>query len=224
MASAELRPAAAPEPSVGACYRHAGRAFLNDLPLLLVLGLVTAAVQWAGWALLEGSGLVALAGLVFAALVAVPVRWGFDFVCLRAARGESPEGRDLLRPFERHREAAIAAAVTTLLIVGGLALAIVPGVLLWCRLAFVPYLLTDERMSAEEALRESWRLTRGRTWTLLGMGATGVLLSLVGLAALGVGLLPASIWWDLAMASFYHADVEPGAGAGVDEVGRTPVW
>jgi hypothetical protein len=198
-----------PEPAVGACYRHGGRAFLAELPILLVLGLVTAGAVCASWALLGGRGPVALAGLAFSVLVAIPLKWGFFYVCLRAVRGEAPEGRDLLRAFERHREAAVAAAAVGLLTFLGVCLLVVPGIVLACRFAFVPYLLTDEGLDAQEALRESWRLTRGRSWTIFGIGAMGSLLSLVGLAAGGIGLLPAQMWWDLALASFYHAEIEP---------------
>jgi hypothetical protein len=210
MSFAESIPSTVPEPGVGSCYRHGGRAFLAELPILLVLGLVTGAVSVGVSALTDGHGLVALVGFVLLVLVGIPLKWGFYFVCLRAARGEAPEGRDLLRPFERHREAAIAAFVVLLGVVGGLVLLVVPGVIVYCRTRFVPYLLTDEGMSAEQALRESWRLTRGRTGTILGIVVTGWILCAIGLAAAGIGVLPALIWWDLAMASYYHAEVEPG--------------
>lgn len=209
MTSSEPLALDVPDPGVGACYRHAGRAFLDEVPLLLVLGLVTAAVGAAGWAWMGTRGVLGLAGLVFTVLVAIPVKWGFYHVCLRVVRGEEAEGRDLLRPFDRHRDAAAAAAVVWLATTVGFCLLVVPGVVLWCRFAFVPYLLTDEGMSAEEALRTSWRLTRGRSWTLFGIGAFGLVLCAVGLAAAGVGVLPALVWWDLAMAAYYHAEVEP---------------
>ena len=65
--------------------------------------------------------------------------------------------------------------------------------------------------AAVDAIRESFRLTRGLEGTILGIIVAGLLASGLGLAMLGLGLVPALIWWDLAMASLYHAEVLPSS-------------
>ena len=49
----------------------------------------------------------------------------------------------------------------------GTVLFIIPGIYLACRLSFTTFLVTDRKMEAIEAVKESWRLTDGHCWTVL---------------------------------------------------------
>jgi hypothetical protein len=200
---------AAPDPTVGACYRHGWDAFLRQLPALLILGLITAAVVSAASGLTQRSGLVTWIGIALGAFVATPLKYGFYGICLDAARGQRADPEQLLRVRDNYREIVIGGVIATLVVIAGLVFLVVPGIYLYCRLQFLPYLLVNEGMDAGTALRESFRLTEGVEWTILGIVATGLAASFVGLLAAGLGLVPALIWWDLSMASLYHAEVLP---------------
>jgi hypothetical protein len=197
-------------------YRSAGQVFLLRLPILLVLGLAAAAVQLVSWRWAPGLG---LAGFAFSVLLAIPLKWGFSYVCLRAVRDEVVEPRDVLRAFDHYVNAAAAAALVLAMVTLGLVLLIVPGVYLYCRTRFVPYLVTHEDMDALEAIRTSWHLTEDHLGAIFGISVVGLLLSGLGMLFAGIGALPALILWDLALASYYHRTEEVARDADLDAPG-----
>jgi uncharacterized membrane protein len=71
----------------------------------------------------------------------------------------------------------------------GLVLLIVPGIYLMLRFQFYKFLVVDKGLEPIEALRESARVTRGHIWQLFGLFCISVVLNMLGLLALGVGLL-----------------------------------
>jgi len=91
---------------------------------------------------------------------------------------------------------------------------LVPGIIFACKLAFVPYLVTDRRMEATEAIRESWRMTTGHATTIFLMGLLAAPVFIAGLILLVVGALPAIIWIELSFASIYASVAEPRDTAG----------
>ena len=71
----------------------------------------------------------------------------------------------------------------------GFLLLVVPGVIAALGLGFVPYVVIDRGAGPIDALKESWRITKGNKWRLLLFGLVLIGLNLVGLLALVVGLL-----------------------------------
>ncbi len=200
-----------PAPRVGACYEHALQSFAAHLAPLLGIGLVVAGVVALASHLTHTHSGLALVGLGLGAFVATPLKWGFYTLCLDAARGGRVDAANLIRVQDNYREIVIAGVICTLLVVAGLILLVLPGIFVYTRLQFVPYLVVEEKLDAVDAIRESFRLTRGLEGTILGIIVAGLLASGLGLAMLGLGLVPALIWWDLAMASLYHAEVLPSS-------------
>jgi hypothetical protein len=112
----------------------------------------------------------------------------------------------------------VTGAVTSLpALVGAvllLLLLLVPAVGIAVRLAFVPFLVTDERLGALAAARESWRRSAGHTAAIVGVGLIAGPLLLLGLSLFVVGVVPATLWTTLAFASLYAAVTRPSSGAG----------
>jgi hypothetical protein len=202
-----------PQPRVADCYVHAARSFVAHLPPLLGIGLCVGLVVVASSALTHAHGIPTLVGLALGAFVATPLKWGFYGICLDAVRGRRVDAANLVRVQENYREVVIAGVVSTLLVLAGLVFLILPGLYLYLRLQFVPYLVVNEGLDAGGAIRESLRLTRGLEAPILGIVVVGLAASLAGLLMAGLGLLPALVWWDLAMASLYCAEVRPSASA-----------
>ena len=92
----------------------------------------------------------------------------------------------------------------------GIFLLIVPGIFFACKLAFVSYLVTDRKMEATEAIRESWRMTTGHAGTIFVMGLAAAGLFVAGLLLLVIGVIPALMWIDLAFASIYNSVTSKG--------------
>ena len=82
---------------------------------------------------------------------------------------------------------------------------IVPGIYFACRLAFVPYLVIDEKMEAMEALKASWAMTKGHGWTVFFMGLLAFFIVIAGLLVLIFGVLISAMWISAAFAILYHS-------------------
>jgi len=96
---------------------------------------------------------------------------------------------DLFQGFRRFGDALLAYVLTSLIILVGLLLAVVPGVLFWLKYSVVFYALMDQRLSGREAMRESARLTKGHRGKIFLLGLTLLGLNILGAAAFLVGLL-----------------------------------
>ena len=82
-----------------------------------------------------------------------------------------------------------------------------PGIIFACKLAFVPYLVIDQKMDAVQAIKESWRLTNGYATKVFLIGLLSIPIHILGLICCGVGVIPAAMWVELTFASLYYAVV-----------------
>ena len=135
-----------------------------------------------------------------------PIGYSVKWVFLKAVRSEKIEIKDMFAVFERNYwNAVIAGLVTTIIIIIGLFMVIVPGIYFACRLAFVPYLVIDEKMEAMEALKASWAMTKGHGWTVFFMGLLAFFIVIAGLLVLIFGVLISAMWISAAFAILYHS-------------------
>jgi len=194
---------AAAGPSVMDAYR-AGFAVLQRFALELVAVGIVWALLWAPAGYLSQS----LLGLAYHVLVFGPVSFGGMYAFLRAARGVRPEVTDLFAPFRGdYWQMVLGNLLVGAIITIGYLLLVVPGVVATVRLAWVPYLIVEEGKPAIEALRESWERTSGHAWTIFLIGLLAVPLLLLGLALMGVGVIPAFMLLQLALSAYYAAVV-----------------
>ena len=161
------------------CYKTAWRRLWPHFVTILVTGIITViltapATTFGNWAE-ETDGF--LRGLYFSLgafaawlLLSGPIEYGFDYVCLRAARDEDVAVEDVFQGFRRYLDAVLAHLCVGLIVGVGIIFLIVPGIILACRLSMTSYLVLDEGMSAVDALQESWDMTRGHGWTVFFIG------------------------------------------------------
>lgn len=189
-------------PSASEAYAQAWgvlkRCFLELLLLAIVWALLSAPAGWFR---------ESLVGAAYQVLVLGPAGFGGMYAFLRAVRGGTPEIGDLFVAFRGdYVQAVLASLLMGLLISIGFVLLVIPGFIAIVRLAWVPYLVTDEHLDAVGAVRESWERTRGHGWTICGIFLLAVPILLIGLVLLVVGVIPALMWAHLATAVLY-ADV-----------------
>jgi hypothetical protein len=147
-----------------------------------------------------------LLAIGYGIFISGPIGYSVNWVFLKAVRREKIEIKDMFSVFERNYwNAVIAALVTTVIVIIGLFMLIVPGIIFACRLAFVPYLVIDEKMEAMEALKASWAMTRGHGWTIFFMGLLAFLIVIAGLIVLIFGVLISAMWISAAFAILYHS-------------------
>lgn len=171
------------------------RHFLELLLIAVVWLLVSAPSGW----FREG-----MLGTAYHVLVLGPVGFGGMYAFLRAARGQTPTVEDLFAAFRgNYWQAVLAAILMGALIAIGMILLVVPGIVAAVRLAWVPYLVLDERLEAVAAIRASWERTRSHAWTIFTIWLIAIPLLLVGLLLLGVGVIVSLMWIQLAAAVYY---------------------
>jgi hypothetical protein len=138
----------------------------------------------------------------------IPLVFGLFFVFLAAVRREKIELGNVFASFKNYREvllagvffAVVSDAVPFLLslLTGHLPVLGAFVSLVWfifyivliCKLAFVPLLLLDRRMKFADALRTSWRMTRGHEWQVFAIGILFVLMfAVIGVIALLISLI-----------------------------------
>jgi uncharacterized membrane protein len=133
------------------------------------------------------------------------MQFGISFLNLKAARGEKVEIKEMFMPFKDFWNVVLAGFLTSLIVGFGSIFLIVPGIILACKLIFVPYIVMDKKMKATEAIKESWEMTDGYALKIFGMGLLAFPIILAGYICLFVGVFISIMWLYIAFASMYYA-------------------
>ncbi|MBF25619.1 MAG: hypothetical protein CMP49_03770 [Flavobacteriales bacterium] len=97
----------------------------------------------------------------------------------------------------------LATVVSTIFIIIGFILFILPGIYIMSRLLFVRYLVVDKNLNFDEAIKQSWKMTNDNVFTLYLFLCMLALILLIGFILFVVGLLIAIPIITLASAELY---------------------
>jgi uncharacterized membrane protein len=129
-----------------------------------------------------------IASLVFSITIAM----GIIRSLLKIIHGKKVVVRDFyvgeFKNFFWYTIGTILYCIITLL---GLICFIVPGIILNIRLKFFSYLIVEKKLTAIEAFKESFKMTKGYTWDLFLFGVVNSVLVLIGFLTFFVGLIVA---------------------------------
>ncbi len=202
-----------PEPFAGLAYSFGWdrmKKFFLDLFLItLIVGVV-----WIPYSIMQsldgrhtpGGSILQIFGLAYLLLLVAPIDYGSAFVFLKAVRNEQFEVKDMFLVFEKNYINVVLANLLHWGIVSiGIFLFVIPGIVFACKLAFVKYLVLDRKLEPVEAVKESWRMTKGHAGKIFWMGVLAVPIVIAGLICLGVGVIPAIMWIRCAFATMYYA-------------------
>ena len=151
-----------------------------------------------------------------------PILYGLLFVYMTAARGDKVKIEDVFAAFRNYGNVILVGIVFLLIgvvsyiisfigtyvIVLGVILSIVWfifSIILYCKLAFVPYLLLDKKMRARESIETSWRMTNGHAWKVFLIGLLAIPIIIAGFICLIIGSIISVMWIYTAFGSLYHA-------------------
>ena len=195
--------------SYGYSWQQMWKYFLYLFLIIVILGIAQAPGSAISEAARDSSSYMILIQIIFAAywLLVLPViDFGADLLFLRAMRNEKIDLKEMFSGFKANYLNIILAHLIWVAIVGiGFVFLIVPGIILACRLVFIPYLVMDKNMEPVAAVEKSWEMTKGHGWKIFGMALLAILIVIMGLICFIVGIFFAIIWISGAFAALYHA-------------------
>jgi Membrane domain of glycerophosphoryl diester phosphodiesterase len=212
----DVGPPARPRPaswSPFAGFAYAARVVVYDpaVIMLMTVGLFASqfiallghAIHWTaaqsgapmgGWVV---DGMLSIVNLPIQALFIL----GAWRVAMNTARGRKSRLEDLY-DLDSYNPAFVATLLASLGLWLGLALCIVPGLVLSMRWAFRIPLIFDRGIDGVESLRQSWILTRGHMLRLTVFAVVALIVLALGAALCGIGFFPA---WGFVMLAATHA-------------------
>lgn len=203
-----------PLPNVGQSYRYGWQQMKKYfLPLLLVMLILIVAEIPTGLAELQMNDDLELEPVTSSHIVAflywllvLPVfQFGGHYVNLKAARNQSFEVQEMFSGFGKYLKVVLANLLIMALVGLGLVVFIIPGIIVLCRLAFVPYLVMDQDLGPIAAVEKSWKITKGHAWNIFGMVILAIPIMIGGLLLVFVGVIFAVMWIFCSFAGFYYA-------------------
>jgi uncharacterized membrane protein len=151
---------------------------------------------------------------VFAVFVSIPLQYGQAYCYLQVAKHGKVEFEEVFTGFKLYWNTVGAGLLTGLIILGGFILLIVPGIIFSCKLAFVPYLVTDRKLGPVEAIKTSWKMTKEHALEVFLIQLLAIPVMIAGLICLLVGVVVSAMWISMSMASLYYAVDEQTSQSG----------
>lgn len=137
-----------------------------------------------------GDSLLTIVVNIAAFALSLVVSLGVKRVTLDLIDGKSSQLADLFSQANLFWKFLLASIVYGVVVVIGFLLLIIPGVYLSLKYGLFGYIIVDRpELSAMDALKESARLTDGIKWDLMWFSLALLGINLLGLLALGIGLL-----------------------------------
>jgi len=106
-----------------------------------------------------------------------------------------------LAPFWQYLVTSVVIAIIVIL---GIFALIVPGIIFALAFSMAPYIIIEKRVWTMEALKKSWRMTKGHLLQLFVLGASVAVINFIGAFFLLVGLLVTAPVSMLAMTHAYR--------------------
>ena len=138
-------------------------------------------------------------------VLAGPLAVGVAYFSFAVIRGETPHFFQLFEGFNVFGKSFLANLCYSLLVLVGFVLLIIPGIIVGLALSMTFFVMADRsELSFSECLNESWNLTSGYRFKLLGLNLRFIPWYLLGILCLGVGVLLVIPWYYVTLARFYE--------------------
>jgi uncharacterized membrane protein len=122
-------------------------------------------------------------------VISIIVKIGYAKIFLRINDGEKPKFVEIFKEYKLFWKYFGASVLYILMVAVGLILFIIPGIFVAIRFAFSPLIVVDTKIGPIKALKESYAITKGNFWKLLGFWVIMAIFNLIGLIVFGIGLL-----------------------------------
>lgn len=133
--------------------------------------------------------LLVISGSIAGLILQLLIDLGLMAICLKFVDNQTPVLKDLFSLHALLVKFFLASLLVGICVMLGFLLFIIPGVIAALRLSFFGYLIVDQKLDAIAAIKKSWRITQGATGQLFLLALAAVILNILGVLALGIGLL-----------------------------------
>lgn len=198
--------------SIREIIKTAWQHFKKHAWMLIGLTVIIFGVSWLFDQFQEFSFIIQL----IATVVQLFIGFAFLRLVLRLVRGDHDAIRHVVKDISGRTfgNYIIATIIFTVVTFAGLLLFIVPGVIAILSLQFFSFILLDENVGPISSLKKSYHMTRGHRGKLLAFTLVLLAVNIIGIVALGVGLLVTIPLSYLAAALVYewlrnHQGVQP---------------
>jgi uncharacterized membrane protein len=185
-------------PEVISVYSHGWNKLWKPFWILLLMLIIIGAVS-------AIANFIPFVGFLLGLFLSNPLNYGMSFAYLKAARGETVDINDQFSIFQNYWNVFLASLLTGIIVCVGFIFLIIPGIYLACKLAFVPYLVMDKKLQVIDALKVTWKMTDGYFWQVFLVYLLAIPIVIAGVICLGVGVIVAVMWINMALASLYYA-------------------
>ncbi len=207
-ATPNTSPLKAPDGLIGRCMREGWETFKRRPGLLIaqmiVLFILSGIVSKLSESLFGQSTFEGQLVMNLWNLVATVIAAGWSYTALKVLRGRQAEFGELFGGFSHFWPIVIANVLTIIAVVVGLALLVIPGIIIALGLSQWMLLIMDQNVSGMEALKGSWRMMQGYKWPYFLMGLIFLGVNILGILALGLGLLVTIPFTITAYCAFYE--------------------
>jgi len=169
--------------STGEAVRFGWHTATSNLGLFIVAILIVLAISF--FPLLFDSPVAGIVSWVLGMVVTL----GIMRMSLKFVDGGRGELIDLFETIPLVVSYLIASIVVGIVVVIGFFLFLVPGIYWGARLQFFCWAIIDRRSGPFVAMHDSWEITRGAVLKLIGFMIVLIGVNILGLLALGLGLL-----------------------------------
>ncbi len=156
--------------------------------VVVVAGVIVFIPQGIASALQEDSPGLSFLFRIIQWIAEIIIGIGLINISLKFLDGQKPEFKDLFA-FQPHFINYLGGAIlTALVVVGGFALLLIPGIYWAIKFQFFGYSVVDQGSDPILAMRRSARITKTVKWKLFGFGLLCFCINILGLICLIVGL------------------------------------
>jgi len=204
-------------PSIGGSFSFGWRkiferSFLPLLIAVIIVGILSGPIN-SSWQAMDEFHVAMLLllpliifGLAYNFMFLPIIKFGEDYLFLKAMRDEEADLKLLFDGFKtKYLNIVLANLIVFALVAIGFMMLIIPGIIIWCRLSFVSYLVMDKGLDPMKAVEKSWELTRGHGWQIFGLAITSFFVFIAGVIVLIFGAIFSVMWIHAAYATFYQA-------------------
>ena len=138
-------------------------------------------------------------------LLCLPLQWGFTVFFLNLIRKEDIRYERLFDGYKDFIRVFLMEFFYIIAVTIGICLLIIPGIILAIGLMMAPYILKDDQeISAMDALKKSWEITKGHKMKLFWLGLSFIGWIILSLMTLGIGFFFLVPYMDTTFAHYYE--------------------